>query len=177
MTIYFLTGNENKFNEARLVLPDLEKLAVDLPEIQSADAQEIIKAKLEEAMKHYSGELIVEDTSMHFDCLNGLPGPLIKWFVKSLGQPGLYDLTKRYNNHKAYVRCLVGYAKDGDIKFFEGIVPGQIVSPRGETRFAWDSIFQPDGYEKTFAQMTKAEKNEVSHRRKALEQLKAYLSD
>jgi inosine triphosphate pyrophosphatase len=176
MTLYFITGNDNKFNEARFVFPGLEKLAVDLPEIQSADAQEIIEAKLKEAMKHYDGEFIVEDTSLHFECLNGLPGPLIKWFVNSLGQSGLYDLTRRYGNHRAYVRCLVGYAKDGDIRFFEGVVHGQIVEPRGEMRFAWDSIFQPDGFDRTYAQMTKAEKAEISHRRIALEKLKNYLS-
>ena len=54
-------------------------------------------------------------------------------------------------------------------------ITGTIVSPRGETTFGWDPIFVPDGHTQTFAEMPKDEKNKISHRRRAVDQLKAYL--
>ena len=94
MPLYFITGNKNKFEEAKAMIPSLQQLDMDLVEIQSTDAHEIIRAKLNEALKYHEGELIVEDTSLYLSCLNGLPGPLIKWFLKSIGNEGIYNLTK-----------------------------------------------------------------------------------
>lgn len=84
--IYFITGNKNKFEEVRAILPDAEQLDIDLPEIQEIDAHGIIRAKLHAAFAHEEGEFIVEDLSFYLECLNGLPGPLIKWFLKTIGQ-------------------------------------------------------------------------------------------
>ena len=60
------------------------------------------------------------------------------------------------------------------IKYFEGIVHGRIVAPRGD-RFGWDPIFQPDGYAHTYAEMSEDEKNKISHRTLALNKLKQHL--
>ena len=84
MSLYFITGNKNKFEEVKSILPEIEQLDVDLPEIQDIDAQNIIRFKLLEALRHHAGEFIVEDTSLYFDCLKGLPGPLIKWFLETI---------------------------------------------------------------------------------------------
>ncbi len=73
MEIYFITGNKNKFEEAKSVIPELQQLDIDLPEIQEIDAKTIIKAKLAEAFRYKQSEFIVEDTSLYLDCLNGLP--------------------------------------------------------------------------------------------------------
>ena len=96
--IYFVTGNKNKFEEAKGVLPELEQLDLDLPEIQEIDATMIVKAKLEEAFKHHDGPFIVEDTSLYIDGLKGLPGPLIKWFLKTVGIQGLHHLAEHSGN-------------------------------------------------------------------------------
>jgi len=175
MTLYFLTGNPNKAREAKEILPEIEQLHTDLPEIQDSDPKKIIKAKLEEALKHKQGDFIVDDTSLSFECLNGLPGPLIKWFLKSIGAEGLFQLTQKLGNQKAEARAIIGYATNGDIYFFEGSVKGTIVSPRGQTGFGWDSIFQPEGQSQTYAEMTQEEKNAISHRRKALNKLSSFL--
>jgi inosine triphosphate pyrophosphatase len=173
MSIYFITGNKNKFEEAKAVLPELEMLEIDLPEIQEVNSEEIIKAKLLEALKHQEGEFVVEDTSLSFECLNGLPGPFIKWFLQEIGNEGLFNLVAKMGNNKAEAKTMVGYAKNKDeIKFFEGSIKGQIVKPEVETNFGWDPIFKPEGKEMTFAEMTKDEKNELSMRRKAFEKLK-----
>ncbi|KAA0206130.1 non-canonical purine NTP pyrophosphatase [Candidatus Uhrbacteria bacterium] len=175
--IYFITGNEKKFNEMKAILPEIERLDIDLPEIQEIDPHAIIRAKLEAACRHHDGEFIVEDTSVSMECLNGLPGPFIKWFLQTVGTRGLAELAAKLGNDRAAVTIVIGYAKSaGDIQFFEGVANGRIVPPRGERGFAWDPIFQPDGYDQTYAEMGPEEKNKISARRMAAEKLAEYLA-
>ncbi|MFA6073738.1 MAG: RdgB/HAM1 family non-canonical purine NTP pyrophosphatase [Candidatus Woesearchaeota archaeon] len=190
MTLYFITGNKNKFLEAKSILGsviDVEQLNIELDEIQEIDARKIIEHKLNEALKKNkelknkeldkNKEFIIEDTSLYIDCLNGLPGPLIKWFLKALGPKGVYELTKNLENQRAVAKNLIGYSDaQGKLHFFEGEITGMIVEPRGETTFGWDPIFVPDGYDLSFAQMSKEEKNKISHRKKALDKLVEFLN-
>lgn len=176
MAIYFITGSKDKLLEIKSVLGDVEQLEIDLPEIQSLNAREIIEEKLKEARKHHLGEFIVEDTSLYFSALNGLPGPFVKWFLKAIGNEGLYKIVKTFGNSQAEVKTIIGYASaEGEIKFFEGNFTGTIVEPRGNNGFGWDSIFQPNGTNKTFAELTTGEKNSFSMRKIAAEKLKEYL--
>jgi inosine triphosphate pyrophosphatase len=181
MTIYFVTGNKNKLKEAQAIMPEIEglDLDLDLTEIQELDARKILEAKLEEAKKHKPNcNLMVEDLSLEIEGMNGLPGPLIKWFLKSVGREGVVKMAKSFGNQKAIARVTLGFAsKNGENKFFEGIVEGKIVDPRGESDFGWDPIFVPEGYNKTFAKMGMEEKNKISHRKIALEKLKEYLNE
>jgi inosine triphosphate pyrophosphatase len=175
MALYFVTGNGRKFAEVRSVLSDVQQLDMDLPEIQELDAKHVIQAKLAAARHYRAIELLVEDTSLSFRCLNGLPGPLIKWFLQALGDDGLYNVVRLLGDNQAEARTVIGYADaTGQVHFFEGAVPGRIVAPRGENGFGWDRVFQPDGAEKTFAEMSDAEKNACSMRRAALEQFRRF---
>jgi non-canonical purine NTP pyrophosphatase (RdgB/HAM1 family) len=174
--IKFITGNKGKLQEAKQILGEVESLDLDLVEIQEIDPQAVISAKLKEAEKHEAGEFIVEDTSLYLDALGGLPGPLIKWFMKTVGNNGLYEIAEKLGNNKAEAKTLVGYSdKQGNMEFFEGSISGKIVSPKGEG-FGWDPVFQPEGYNKTFVEMTQEEKNEISMRKIALEKLREYLN-
>ncbi len=176
MSVYFITGNEDKYKEVISILPEVEWLNIDLPEIQHINSREVVKAKLQEAFKYRDGEFIVEDTSLYLDCLGGLPGPLIKWFLKAIGCEGIYQVAEKMGSMKAEAKTIIGYAKSpDDIHFFEGSILGTIVSPRGDKGFGWDSIFQPVGFDKTFAEMEAKEKNQVSMRKKALGKLKEFL--
>lgn len=177
MKIYFVTGNKNKLKEARAIMPEIEGLDLDLTEIQELDAKKILEAKLEEAKKYKpKRNLMVEDLSLEVEGMNGLPGPLIKWFLKSVGREGVVKMAKNFGNQKAKARVTLGFADtNGENKFFEGIVEGKIVEPRGESDFGWDPIFVPNGFDKTFAEMGMEEKNKISHRKIALEKLKEYL--
>ncbi len=176
MNLYFITGNKNKFEEVKLILPNIEQLDIDLPEIQDIDAKVIIKAKLLEALKHKDGVFIVEDTSLYLDCLGGLPGPLIKWFMKTMGNEGLYNLVEKLGNKKAEAKTIIGYAKNSDkIHYFEGCIKGEIVLPRGDSGFGWDPIFQPNESAKSFAELTHEEKNHISMRRVAVNKLKEHM--
>jgi len=177
MNLYFITGNKNKFEEVKAILGDVEQLDIDLSEIQDIDAKNIIRAKLLEAMNHKEGTFIVEDTSLYLDCLKGLPGPLIKWFLKTIGNEGLASLAEKLDNNKAEAKTIIGYAKSRDeIEFFEGSISGTIVVQVGTSGFGWDPIFQPDGFDKTFAEMTAEEKNSVSMRKIAVEKLREFLT-
>lgn len=181
MVLYFITGNKNKFAEVKAILGDsinVEQLKIELDEIQEIDSRVIIKHKLNEALKQRKGEFFLEDTSLYIEGLNGLPGPLIKWFLKALGPKGIYALTSHLENKNAVAKNIIGYSDaKGELHFFEGEVKGKIVAPRGETTFGWDPIFLPDGYNQTFAEMDDDLKNKISHRRKALDKLVEFLNN
>ena len=174
--IYFITGNDNKFREAQALVPNLERVEIDLPEEQSLDPQLVISKKLEFAQKLHQGPLIVEDTSLYLDGLNGFPGPLIKWMLQAVGNRGIYKLCRRIGNRNAVARTVIGYDSSvGDIQFFSGEISGKIVLPYGNDGFGWDEIFQPDGLNETFAEMGDEYKPEFSMRTQAFQNLNNYL--
>ena len=176
MPLYFITGSEDKFSEAKAILGDVEWLNEELPEIQEIDARKVIAAKLDKAREMREGEFIVEDTSLYFDCLCGLPGPLIKWFYRALGNEGMWRMAEKMGDTKAKAHTCIGYVDaQGEKHFFDGAIKGNIVAPRGDGDFGWGPIFQPDGNERTFGEMTREEKNEMSMRRIALEKLSEFL--
>jgi len=178
MKLYFVTGNKTKFQEVQSMLPEIEQLDIDLPEIQEIDAKEIIKYKLQEALNHVEGSFLVEDTSLYMDCLQGLPGPLVKWFLKTIDNRGMAELAEKLGNNKAQAKTIIGYAKSKEEPhFFEGVIQGTIAPPVGEYQFGWDPIFKPEGYEKTFAQMGSEEKSNISMRRLAVQQLQEFLQN
>ena len=175
--IYFITGNKDKLREAQSMWSRIEGIDIDLDEIQEMDGKKIIEAKLKEAMKQKQGiVMMVEDQSLMIDGMNGLPGPLIKWFVKSMSLEGIAKLAKTMGNQTAEAMTIVGYVdKKGKINYFEATIKGKIVSPRGSIGWGWDYIFQPEGYNKTFAEMTMEQKNELSMRRMAIEKLRKFV--
>lgn len=177
MPIYFITGNKNKFAEASALIPGLKQIELDLPEIQEIDAKKIIAAKLKEALQYKQGEFIVEDTSLYLDCLQGLPGPLIKWFLEAQGCKGLADMAKKLGNVKASAKTIIGYTDGRDgVRYFSGAIAGKIIAPKEKSAFGWDPIFCPQGYKKSFAALTPAEKNKISMRGIAFRKLKKFLS-
>ena len=177
MKILFITGNPNKLKEAKEIMPEIEGLDIDLPEIQELDTKKIIELKLHEAIKQKPGiDLIVEDQSLIIDGMNGLPGPFIKWFHKSLEIEGIYKMALKMGNQNAEARTIIGYCSSkGEIIFFESVVKGKIVAPKGDIGWGWDPIFKQNGYKKTYAEMTIKQKNKLSMRKMALEKLKEYL--
>jgi inosine triphosphate pyrophosphatase len=175
--IKFITGNPGKLKEAQLILGEVEGLDIDLPEIQEIDPHKIIEAKLLEAQKHHDGEFIIEDTSLYIDELNGLPGPLSKWFLKTIGNEGISNIASNLSNQKGEAVTIIGYSgKNKEIEYFKGSVKGDIVKTAG-TGFGWDPIFKPAGYDKTFGEMNETEKNAISMRKIAFEKLRKHLNE
>lgn len=174
--LFFITGNKNKFKEAKAIISQLEQLELDLPEIQEIDPRLIIEAKLNEARQHHAGQFVVEDTSLYMDCLGGLPGPLIKSFLQKLGNEGLFELASKYDQFGAVAKTEIGFLdKNEKIHFFTGEVKGEIVRPLSASDFGWDPIFRPNSSQKTFAKMSLEEKNAISMRRQAFAKLANFL--
>lgn len=176
--IYFITGNKDKVLEISELIPGIEQLDIDLPEIQSLDMHDIIKAKLKVALDHHSGPFIVEDTSIEINGLGGLPGPFIKWFGRAIGNEGIFRMASASDDTSAVGRTLIGFARSRkEVHFFEGTMLGKIVSPRGERGFGWDAIFMPEGSDKTFAEMDDPDRIGRKARRDAIIQLAENLSN
>lgn len=177
MKLYFITGNKNKLLEIRSIFSDIpeieiESLNLDLPEIQELDSKKVIQEKINIAKKEGLKNIFVEDTSLCFEYLNGFPGPLIKWLYATAGPQKISEMVKP--NNKATAIVSIGYFDGLNIYFFDGRIDGKIVSPRGDGRFAWDLIFMPEGYNKTFAEMSIEEKNKISMRQKAVFKFKSH---
>lgn len=172
----FVTSNLGKLREAEAVLGcSLRHRALDLPEIQSLDLAEVVRAKAAAAYARLQCPLLVEDTSLELAGLGGFPGPLIRWLLASVGPVGVCRLAGCFDDRRATVRCLACLFDGSGELLGEGVVDGAIVRvPRGRGGFGWDSTFVPDGGDgRTYAELEPAEKNAVSHRRMAFEALRA----
>ncbi len=152
---------------------------LDLPEYQG-EPDEVSTQKCKEAAKFIKGPVLVEDTCLCFNALGGLPGPYVKWFLKKIKPEGLYRLLHGYEDKSAYAMCQFAYhsgqASD-EVKLFTGKTHGAIVEPRGPRTFGWDPCFQPDGFDQTYAEMPKETKNTISHRYRALVELRQHFED
>ncbi|XP_052774410.1 inosine triphosphate pyrophosphatase-like isoform X2 [Mya arenaria] len=179
--IVIVTGNKNKLAEFKQILGEdfpfeVESKDIDLPEYQG-EPEDVARSKCELAAEHIKGPCLTEDTSLCFNALHGLPGPYIKWFLKKLGPSGLYKMLAGFEDKSAEALCIFAYSTGepgSDIQLFIGKTPGKIVDPRGPTDFGWDPCFQPSGFEQTYAEMSKEQKNLISHRGKAVQALKDF---
>ncbi|MCZ6506936.1 MAG: hypothetical protein O7A04_02645, partial [Acidobacteria bacterium] len=85
-----VTSNPCKLAETRRILGcEIESLDLDLPEIQSLDLAEVLRAKADEAARHAVGAFVVEETGLELAALNGFPGPLVKWMLAAIGAEGI----------------------------------------------------------------------------------------
>jgi inosine triphosphate pyrophosphatase len=85
-------------------------------------------------------------------------------------------MVEPFEDKTGYAMCIIAYMnKDLEKpKLFIGRTPGRIVEPRGSRDFGWDPVFQPDGYDKTYAELDKEVKNTISHRFKAIDAMREY---
>ena len=173
--ITFVTGNPGKVHEAERILGfSLKPTALDLEEIQEISVEPVVRKKALQAHATLHEPVLVEDTGFYIQAWNGLPGALIKWFLKALGTEGICRLMQRERDRKVSAVTVFGYYDGSEYHSFAGEVKGVIPQiPRGTGGFGWDPIFQPLGREKTFAEMMPEEKDRISMRRQALEKLRA----
>lgn len=109
----------------------LRVLTVDLPEIQEVDTIAIAKDKALLAAQLAGGPCVVEDTSLKFTALGGMPGPYIKWFQDKLQCQGLYNILAAYDDKSATAVCTLAFcpAPHADPVLFTGECRGTIVPP------------------------------------------------
>ena len=176
--IVFITGNQNKadFLAKHLGRP-VEHRKLDLDEIQSLDPHTVVEHKVRQAYALVQQPVLVEDVSLVFTALGSLPGPFIKWFVESLGLPGLAKLANTLANQTAAATVCYAFCDGGEhVHFIESTMHGTIApEPRGSGGFGFDAIFINDGFSKTRGDMTEQEYLETSYRTPAVAQLRKFL--
>jgi len=169
-----VTSNPNKKIEVEEILVGVEiaAAALELPEIQSMDLKEIVMAKARSAYAMVGAPVLVEDVSFEMECLNGFPGPFVKWWKEVVGYELALEIARFQNKYGATARCGAAYCNGDDIRYVEGVVNGRLTSKKGESNFGFDPYFVPEGHEKTFAQMPPEAKNGLSHRARAFKELR-----
>ena len=180
MKIYFVTGNINKIKEAKIILKDLdveiEQVKIDYPEIQGT-LEEVAEFGAKWVYNILKKPVIVEDSGFFVEALNGFPGTYSRFVQETIGNEGILKLLEGKDNRNAYFKTVIGYCDENGVKLFKGIVRGKVaekIRSKGYG-FAYDSIFIPEGEERTFAEMTTEEKSQISHRKRAFEEFKKFL--
>lgn len=175
--IVFVTGNPGKVEEVRRFLGiPVRHEPLELEELQTVDPDAIVRRKASLAHAALGMPVLVEDTSVVFPALGRLPGPFIKYFEEELGQEGLCRLLDG-KDRACVATARFGFHDGNEVHVFEGSMSGSVAqAPRGTRSFGWASIVIPEGKEKTYAQMSDEEQEEVAMRKKALAKLAEFLA-
>ena len=195
--LYYVTTNPGKVREARQYLGDvIESYDYDYPEIQHESIETIAAEGARDAYRELGEPVVVDDSGLFMNGLDGFPGPYSSYVEDKLGIDRVWSLAQTLDDRTASFRCVMAYcdgepfaaspdpvdkddraaaaASDVDdtesdglaVKLFVGTVRGEIVAPRGDGGFGFDPIFEHDG--STFAELSSEEKNALSHRGRAL---------
>lgn len=176
-----ITGNEGKRREAEaLAGRPLLSLHLDLCEIQSIRFEDVAVSKALEAVRLSGSWVLVEDSGISVNAWNGYPGPFTKWTVNAAGEAGFARMLDAFPDRSATAVSVLAVAGPGvadkEVLCVRGEVSGSIAaSPRGSNGFGWDVLFVPRGESRTFAEMSAAEKNAISHRARAFSRLRSLL--
>ena len=199
-TIVFATNNQHKLDEIRSILGEqfniqsLRDIGCDVDIPETADTLEgNAMQKAQYIWDHYHVSVFADDTGLEVEALNGAPGVFSARYAGGEGhdseanmQKLLHELAEN-NNRRAQFRtvialilkkdvCPCGCTSIKEVHEFEGIVTGQITREKhGSEGFGYDPIFQPDGYDTTFAELGMDIKNHISHRARAVQKLAEFL--
>ncbi|MFC5193426.1 non-canonical purine NTP diphosphatase [Algoriphagus aquatilis] len=189
MKICFATNNKKKIEEVKAALgPEFELVSLqeigcveELPETgDTLDHNAFQKARY--VKENFGVDCFADDTGLEVDALDGAPGVYSGRFA---GEPRsdernidlLLEKMAGKTNRKARFRTVIALILEGKEYQFEGIAEGEILMERiGEKGFGYDPVFKPIGFDKTFAQLSLEEKNEISHRGKAVKALIEFLN-
>ena len=188
------TNNEHKLKEVRQILDYKDILIKGLEEVgcyddipETADTLEgnaLLKARY--MYSHYGVDCFADDTGLEVEALDGQPGVFTARFGQMNGYGNshdadanmqcLLDKLQGKENRKARFRTVIALVCKGKEYIFEGIVEGEILTEKsGQEGFGYDPIFSPEGKGISFAEMSAEEKNQISHRGRAVEKLIAWL--
>jgi XTP/dITP diphosphohydrolase len=190
MKLIFATNNQHKVEEIQAAIGNqlevisLKQAGIDIDIPEPHDTLEANASEKSRTIHQLTGQhCFSEDTGLEVEALNGEPG------VKSAryaGEDKAFDknveklLSKlgKLENRKARFRTVISLIWEGKEWLFEGICEGNITrEPAGTGGFGYDPVFIPTGGDRTFAQMSMAEKNALSHRKKAADKLVLFLQE
>ncbi|WP_179006387.1 non-canonical purine NTP diphosphatase [Winogradskyella forsetii] len=189
MQLVFATNNLNKLKEVQAILPPHIKLlsladiacVEDIPETQNTIEGNAIQ-KADYLKKHYGYDCFADDTGLEVEALNGEPGVFSARYAGP--QRSAEDNTNKLltelkdkSNRNAQFKTVIALHLNGKLHTFTGICKGEItIQKQGKGGFGYDPIFKAEGYDKTFAEITLEEKNQIGHRGKAVAQLVDFLT-
>jgi XTP/dITP diphosphohydrolase len=190
MKICFATNNQKKIEEVKAALgSEFELVSLqeigcheELPETgDTLDHNAFQKARY--VKEHYGVDCFSDDTGLEVEALDGAPGVYSGRFA---GEPRsdernidlLLKKLEGQNNRNARFRTVIALILEGKEYRFEGVAKGGIIHNRvGEKGFGYDPVFRPSGFDRTFAELSLEEKNEISHRGKAVNALIEFLNN
>lgn len=187
--LVFATHNAHKVDEVRAILPASVELVGpaalgchdEIPETGNTLRDNALQ-KVQYIHDRFGIDCFADDTGLEVEALDGAPGV---YSARYAGEPAdfaknrakLLSALAGISNRRAQFRTVVSLILNDKTYFFEGIVTGRIIAEeRGVGGFGYDSVFVPDGYDKTFAELPAAVKNSISHRARAMEQLNNFLA-
>ncbi|WP_454803517.1 non-canonical purine NTP diphosphatase [Mucilaginibacter phyllosphaerae] len=187
--LVFATNNAHKLEEVQAKAGDKIKL-LSLNDINCCDDieetgltfNENASIKSRYIFERYHLNCFGDDSGLEIDALNNEPGIYSARYAGIHGNheanmDKVLEKLAGNDNRRARFRTVISLIWNGEEYFFEGVVPGSIRTQRsGSAGFGYDPIFQPDGYDITFAEMSMAEKNSISHRGRAVDELIAFLN-
>lgn len=193
MKIVFATNNQHKLAEVRQILGERFEVVglkdigchEDIPE--TADTLEgNAQQKVHYVKEHYGLDCFADDTGLEVAALDGAPGVHSARYAELFGKGDTHDSDANMNlllnnleektDRSARFRTVIALIYKGQEYLFEGICPGKILHERhGSEGFGYDPIFQPTGFDQSFAQMSAEEKNAISHRGRATQKLAEFL--
>lgn len=188
MKLYFATSNKGKLKEVETCMPEgvfvlsTQKFG-HFEVIESADSIQgnaLLKARF--YAQRFDVDCFADDTCLEIDALNGAPGVYSARYAgpKCDSDANMEKVLKELQgqtDRSARFRTVLALILNGEEFLFDGVVEGDIIEERtGDDGFGYDPIFKPNGYDQTFAQMSIDEKNQISHRGRALRKLVDFLS-
>ncbi|WP_299584405.1 non-canonical purine NTP diphosphatase [uncultured Sunxiuqinia sp.] len=190
MKLVFATNNPHKLRELQQLLGDEIQL-LSLADIgcneEVPENQETLEGNAAEksffVFEKYGFNCFADDTGLEVDALNGEPGVYSARYAgearcAEANMARLLDQLQGREDRTARFRTVISLIIDGKETQFEGIVEGQILKEKqGDAGFGYDPVFQPDGFSASFAAMDANQKNQISHRGRAVEKLVAYLKN
>jgi XTP/dITP diphosphohydrolase len=186
--LIFATANRHKLEEVQTLLGDGFELlvpadfgyAADIPETgDTLEHNALEKARF--VAEKFNLPCFSDDTGLEVDALHGEPGAFSARYAGDARDPqaNLQLVLQRMEGQAqrtARFRCVVALIMGGRERLFEGKVEGVILHvPQGREGFGYDPIFRPEGYDCSFAELSMAQKNALSHRGKAIRQLADFL--
>lgn len=174
-SLTLVTSNPQKAKEIqaalRLFSISMKVSGAEIPEKKALDLREVIVDKVEKAFAHVQRPLIVDDTGIFFVGYHHFPGAYSRFAFQALGFDGLFRLVNE--GQQAYFKSLIAFkaARNVSPKIFQGICRGRLTKKlhgRRKPHMPYDNFFIPDGDQRTFAQMSIADKQRYDHRSKAV---------
>jgi non-canonical purine NTP pyrophosphatase (RdgB/HAM1 family) len=167
-----VTSRPEKAEEAARMGFALDRVDLDLPEPQALDPSAVAEVKVRAAYERLGRAVLVEDSGLEVVAWGGFPGALVKWLEKSAGLEAITRMLDAFPDRRARAVCAIACFDGGALVAARGVTDGSIAAaPTGDGGFGWDPIFVPDGERGTYAELSAAAKDSVSHRGRAWREL------